>query len=64
MSVAAEEEEQVVLLDAQQRQLAADGSDSCGGEDVAWIELRHRAKGTARWTTLCLLLLCRETQVP
>ena len=34
--------EEVVLLDPQQRQLAEDGSDSRGGQDVATIVLQHR----------------------
>lgn len=31
-----------MLLDSQQRQLAADGSDSRGGQDVATVVLQHR----------------------
>lgn len=42
-----EDDEQVVLLDAQQNELAADGSDSDNGENVAFIELR-RPDQTAR----------------
>lgn len=52
-----------MLLDADQRQLAPDGSDSRAGEDVASIVLQH-SNGSSRCATTLARLLAQSVPPP